>query len=134
MKPVLYLALLSVLWPLGGGWKKYHMTNDPSQPAAVGTLNVRRDKNNGNTELKLGVEHLADPARLTPPASVYVVWVQPREGEPQKEGQIRVDKNFSGDMDATSTVRDGDLFITPESTEAVTTPAGIQALHTHFSD
>jgi hypothetical protein len=134
MKLGLSLALLAILWPFGGGWKSYHMANDPSQPAAVGTLDVRRDRNNGNTDFKLKVEHLADPSRLTPPASVYVVWVQRRDGQPQKEGQIRVDKNFSGDMDATSTVRDGDFFITPENSEAVTAPSGVQALRTHFSD
>lgn len=132
MKPVLCVALMLTLFSFGG-WKKYHLTNDPSNPAAVGDLEARRDKKNGNTELRLKVENLADPARLTPPANTYIVWVQARDGQPQKQGVIMVDKNFNGGMDATTTVRDGDLFITPEMSAIVTQPSGIQVLHAHFS-
>jgi hypothetical protein len=109
------------------------MANDPSVPAAIGNVGIRRDKANGNTEFRLKVENLANPARLTPPASVYVVWVRQRDGQPQKEGVIQVDRKFNGSMDATTTIRDGDLFITPEDSPAATAPSGIQVLLTHFS-
>ena len=132
MKPALYLAILFAVFPFGG-WKTYHLTNDPSVPSAQGNLEARRDKSNGNTDLRLKVEHLADPSRLTPPASVYVVWVQARDGQPQKQGAIMVDKHFSGGMNATTTVRDGDFFITAEQSQTVTEPSGLQILHAHFS-
>lgn len=133
MNTILYAAILLMFWPIGRGWKDYHMTNAPNVPAARGQLDVKVDKNNGNTDLKLKVENLADPARLTPPANVYVVWVQAPDGQPHKQGVIRVNKNFTGEMDATTTVRDGEVYVTPEASESVNEPSQMQVLHAHFS-
>jgi hypothetical protein len=45
------------------------------------------------------VEHLANPQNLTPPASVYVVWVQETGGSPENQGQLKVDKNLKAQFE-----------------------------------
>lgn len=129
------LVVLSVLtiWPFGSGGKTYRMMAASFVPAAHGTVQVNRDKNNGNTKLDIKVANLANPASLTPPENVYIVWVLPRNGEALKEGAIAVDKNLNGELKATTTSRDFDVSITAEQSESVDSPSAMQVLHAHVS-
>jgi hypothetical protein len=113
--------------------KHYPMTNDASVPGASGTVTVQKDKDNGNMKLEVKVEHLANPASLTPPSSTYLVWVRPNGGDAVKEGVIRVDKNLSGDLKVVTTSKEFDVFITPEQSDSVSAPATLQVLRAHVS-
>ena len=116
---------------MGPGSKKYRMTSDPSVPAAQGTVEAKHDKANGNTEIDVKVFGLGSPAKLTPPADVYIVWVRPRDGNVEKEGVLRVGDGLKGELHATTTSKDCDVFITAEKSESVTEPTGIEILQTH---
>lgn len=118
------------MWPWHGG-KEYHMTAASTVPAANGTVQVQKDKDNGNTKLDVKVKNLANPANLTPSENMYVVWVRPSDGEPQKEGVLRVDNNLGAELNATTTAKNFDVFITGEQSESVTAPSGLQLLHVH---
>lgn len=109
------------------------MTNDPSVPGATGTVTVQKDKENGNMKIDVKVDHLANPASLTPPSSTYLVWVRANGGDATKQGEIRVDKNLSGELKVVTTSKDFDIFITPEQSETVTAPSALQVLHAHVS-
>lgn len=122
----LCLALL-IMWPFGGG-KKFHMIADKSIPAASGTVDVKRDKNDANAQIEVKVEGMADPSRLSPPAGAYVVWVRPRAGNVEKEGVITVGKDLKGDLKATTTARDFEVVVTAEQSETAQTPSGTELL------
>lgn len=123
------VSLLAVLpWSSG---KTYRMTAARSVPAASGTVQVQKDKNNGNTKLDITVHHLANPATLTPPANAYIVWVRPTGGEAVKEGAIGVDKNLKGELKVATTAKDFDIFITAEQSESVTVPSDVEVLQAH---
>ena len=125
------VSLLAVLpWSSG---KTYRMTADRSVPAATGTVQVQRDKANGNMKLDIKVNHLANPATLTPPGSTYIVWVRPNGGEAMKQGAIGVDKNLKGELKVATTSKDFDIFITVEESDIVTAPSGIEVLKVHIS-
>ncbi len=47
-------------------------------PAAEESVKVKNDKNN-NYGIDLNVMRLADPKRLDPPKSAYVVWIETAE-------------------------------------------------------
>jgi hypothetical protein len=130
MKSVSIALCLLAAWPFGG--RKYHMTVDPSIPSARGDVEVKHDSN-GNTQLDIKVFNLANPARLTPPANIYMVWVRPTPSDVQKEGALKVDKNLKGELKTSTTAKDCDVLITAEQSESVSAPSGIELLRAHIS-
>ena len=55
--------------------KKFPLTAASIVPAAKGAVEIGKDRN-GNTEIKLKVEHLANPTSLSPSQTDYIVWLQ----------------------------------------------------------
>lgn len=132
MTQLVVLAAMLAIWPLGSG-KDYRMTAEPQVPAANGTVKVTRDKDNGNTAFDIKVHHLALPASLTPPEDVYIVWVQPRDTAPVKQGALGVDKDLKGEFKSVTVSKEFDLFITAEQNENVSTPSGPRVLRVHVN-
>jgi hypothetical protein len=85
MATLVVATLLLGIWPLSSG-KEIHMSGASIVPAASAKLKLERDKDNRNTKLDLKVSHLAKPSSLSPPASIYLVWVQPPNGDATKLG------------------------------------------------
>jgi hypothetical protein len=107
--------------------KKYPMTAASIVPGARGEVAVSQDKN-GNTELRMTVQHLANPENLTPPQSVYVVWLQERDGYAESRGQLKVDKNLNASFKAVTPLKNADIFVTAEQDPKVTSPGGLEVL------
>ena len=107
--------------------KKYPITAASNVPAARGEANVGQDKN-GNTKVKIEVEHLAAPENLTPPKSAYIVWFQERGGPPVNQGQLKVDKKLKATFQTVTPVRSFDLFVTAESDPSIKSPEGAEVL------
>ena len=102
-------------------------------PAAQGKVKLHQTSN-GNTEIKLTVKHLAPPERIEPTSSVFVVWARSLESgaQPQNLGALRVNKNLSGKLETTTSLRAFDLFITTEGVPTVTAPTGAELLPLHY--
>ena len=132
MKPAILMLALLGIWPFSSG-TEYHISGSRVVPAATAKLKVEQDKQNGNTKIDLKVEHLAKPSSLTPPANVYVVWVQPRGGAPEKEGALGVDNDLKGELKAVTVQKDFDLLVTAENSEAATYPSSVQIFQTHVT-
>jgi hypothetical protein len=62
--------------------------NSSVVPAAEGTVTIKQDKNN-NYNIDLTVDRLAEPERLTPPKSIYVVWMETSQSGIQNIGQLQ---------------------------------------------
>lgn len=110
--------------------KTFHLTSTPLVPAAAGNVDVDRDKN-GNLKIDLNVEHLAHPASLTPPATVYTVWFRERDQEPQSQGQLRIHDDLKGDLKTTTPLRDFEVIITAENDDHARIPSDRVAMRTH---
>ncbi len=107
--------------------KKFPLTASASVPAARGKVETGKDKN-GNTELKLEAEHLAEPDKLSPARTAYVIWFQDRGAEPETQGQLRVDKNLKGKFKTVTPLKNFDVFVTAESDPTTKTPSGTEVL------
>jgi hypothetical protein len=105
------------------------MTAATIVPGASGDVEVGKDKN-GNTKLKMSVQHLAKPESLTPPKTIYIVWLQERNGSPESQGQLKVDKNLKASFETVTPSRNFDLFVTAEQDATAKTPAGPEVLRT----
>ena len=66
-----------------------------SIPAAKRSVEIGHDRN-GNTEIKVTVEHLANPTSLSPSQANYVVWLQDENSGPENRGELRVNGKLEG--------------------------------------
>jgi hypothetical protein len=107
--------------------KKYPMTAASIVPAARGEVEIGKDKN-GNTSLKMTVQHLAKLENLTPRAAAYVVWLQERGGNAGNQGQLKVDKNLNGTFATVTPLKSFDVFVTAEQDARAREPRGPQVL------
>ena len=107
--------------------KKYPMTAASNVPAAQAEVAIGTD-DNGNTSLKMKVQHLAHPENLTPRAVVYVVWLQERGENSQNIGQLRVDKNLKATFETVTSLKSFDVLVTAEQEIRAKNPTGPEIL------
>jgi hypothetical protein len=107
--------------------KKYPMTAASNVPAARAEVAIGTD-DNGNTSLKMKVQHLAHPENLTPRAVVYVVWLQERGENSQNIGQLRVDKNLNATFETVTSLKSFDVLVTAEQDIRAKNPTGPEIL------
>jgi len=112
----------AVLGTAAYGAKKYPMTAASMVPGARAEVAIGKDKN-GNTRLKMVVEHLANLENLTPRASAYVVWFQERGGISQNQGQLRMDKNLKATFETGTPLKSFDVFVTAEQDSRTKDPS-----------
>jgi hypothetical protein len=120
---------LALFCTIANAAKKFPLTATSAVPAARGQVEVDKDKN-GNIRLNMKVEHLANPQNLTPPAVVYIVWLQEKGGNPENQGQLKVDKNLSARFEAVTPSTSFDLFVTGERDHSAKAPGGTEVLRT----
>jgi hypothetical protein len=105
------------------GWTKtYHMTASTTVPGASAELNVGKEKN-GNLQVELKADHLAQPGRLTPSANTYVVWLQQEGSEPQNQGELRVGNNLKAELRAITPLSNFKVFVTAETDPQTKAPS-----------
>lgn len=78
---------------------------------------------NGNTEVEVRVKHLSEPSKVAPDASVYVVWIQPRNEAIQNVGALEVDDDLVGMLSTTTPHRAFTLTVTPEPSARMAQPS-----------
>ena len=120
----LTLALLCVVAYAG---KKYPMTAASVVPGARAEVEISKD-DNGNTKLKMSVQHLANLENLTPRASAYVVWLQERDGNAENKGQLKMDKNLKATFETVTPLKSFDVFVTAEQDVRAKDPSGQEVL------
>ena len=113
--------------------KTFPMTTTESVPAASGKVKVKKDQN-GNTDVTLKADHLAQPGMLTPPSTVYVVWFQAEGSNPSNQGQLKVGKNLKGEFKATTRLDNFDVFVTAETDPLVKKPTGETVLRANVQE
>jgi hypothetical protein len=107
--------------------KKYPMTASSIVPGARAKVEISKD-DNGNTKLKMSVQHLANLENLTPRASAYVVWLRERDGNAQNQGQLKMDKNLKATFETSTPLKSFDVFVTAEQDSRATSPSGPEVL------
>lgn len=112
----------------GHGNTTMPLTVSPQMPAARGEVTL--DKQDGpEQKLTVKVEHLAEPSRTNPNATVYVVWMVPQGTyNPQNIGVLSVNKDLKGTLETQTPYKSFQIFVTPEQTASVTTPSNQQIM------
>jgi hypothetical protein len=107
--------------------KKYPMTAASIVPGARAEVEINKDKN-GNTRLKMTIQHLANLENLTPRASAYIIWLQERGGNSENQGQLKMDKNLKATFETVTPFKSFDVFVTAEQDSRVKGPSGPEVL------
>jgi hypothetical protein len=124
MRKVYVICLVLALFcTIAEAAKKFPMTASSVVPAARGQVEIDKDKN-GNTRVNMKVEHLSNPQNLTPSAAVYVVWLQDRGGNPENQGQLKVDKKLKANFESVTPSKTFDLLVTAEQDSSAKSPGG----------
>src|SRR5690242_1196466 len=122
---VLFACLLTVA--LFSWAEDINLRPSAAVPGAQGRLSVGHDSN-GNSSVKIQVNHLAQPNSLTPPATNYVVWIQPENRPAEPAGVLQVGKDLNGELTTTTPYQKFDIFITAESAPNPATPSGSEVM------
>lgn len=109
---------------LGSCTPKMTFVNSTIAPAATGTINVKKDKNNNYT-LVVNIFNLAESKKLTPAKETYLVWMESSGNSVKKLGQITPrGKTLKGELTATVIDKPDQVFVTAEDNPEIEYPAG----------
>ena len=98
------------------------LQTSPAVAAAEGKLKVKKG-DNGNTMVKLNLEHLAEPEDVAPGTSTYVVWIE-GPGTVQNVGALKVGDEKEASLETVTPLEDFNIFITAESSATAAAPTG----------
>ena len=134
MKKLYYLFMSLSLLLLGGSSCAHKTTFLTSSvvPAAEGTINWKKDKND-NYVISIKMVNLAEVERLQPPKKAYVVWSENQEGRPKNLGQINsshetFSKKLKASFETVSSFKPTKIFITAEDESDVNYPSSMIVL------
>ena len=133
VRPVVFLTVLPAVAVLVGmqvgcqkmtSWrnKPQEMHSSADAPASEGTVKISAG-DNGNSKVSVRVKHLATPSRMAADSTVYVVWIQPREGDRQNVGALTLNKDLEGSLDTLTPHRRFKLSVTPEPSGQAASPS-----------
>jgi hypothetical protein len=114
--PLLVLSFVGMTF--GGCATKIAFETSTVEPAAVGKVKIKKDRNHNYT-MEVDVLHLGSPKRLTPAKDVYVVWVETPENSYKNVGRITTgtsmfSKALTGSLTTVLLYQPRKVFITAE--------------------
>jgi hypothetical protein len=128
---ILILPWLLLVFTLMGCAKKIPFQTSAQVPAARGNVSYSKDKNN-NYEIKLQISYLAEPNRLQPPKTAYVVWLESdQSSNPINLGQIVGTSKLKIKFETVSSSKPKRIFITAEDDPSIHYPGSYLVLETN---
>ena len=100
-------------------------------PAADIVVSRQHDQN-GNVKIKVVARNLASVERLSPPQTVYVVWVVSENDGIRNIGQLKNKNAKTAEIDTLTPFKFTEIFITAESQANMTYPTGIEISRIKF--
>lgn len=127
------ISLLLILM-LSSCSRKINFANSTIVPAARGSVEVKKDKNN-NYAIDIDIRHLAEPERLPEPKKLYIVWVESSENGIQNIGQLKtstglITETLRASMKAVSPYKPTRVIITAEDQANIQSPGNYIVLNT----
>jgi len=135
-KRIFSIALIFLLvLSLASCARKISFQTSSVVPAAEGSVKVKKDKNN-NYSIDLNVIRLADPKRLEPSKSTYVVWIETAENGSKNIGSLNTSssmfsKTLKSSLKTVSPFKPESLFITAEDNADIQYPGTQVVLRTN---
>jgi len=115
--------------------RKMTFQNSTIVPSAEGSVKIKKDKNQ-NYYIDLSTIGLADPSRLDPPKSIYIVWMNTDQNGTKKVGQLKtssslLSKTLKSSLKTSVPYNPTGFFISAEDNADVPSPSGEVVLRTN---
>lgn len=115
------------------GSSDIRLSSSPRIPAATAVAKADTTKSD-NTSVNLKLEHMAEPQKVDPNATAYVLWAKPiNAAQPQNLGGIKVGEDLSGDIQTLTPFKNFRLFVTAEPNPQVLAPTSEPLLWTDIN-
>lgn len=118
-KIVLFITVVIFMLPMTACAQRIKFLSSAVVPAANGVVKVKQDSNK-NYQIKIQINNLAEPKRLTPPKEMYIVWMVVDNNQPQNIGKIEAGSTFmssklKASFQSVSSAKPTKIFITAEN-------------------
>jgi len=119
-------SIKSVGYEVGGGSTKVVLIGTPAAPDASGEAKVEAKKS--GTDIEVKVKGMPQPSTLGAEFLTYVLWMVTPDGSTTNLGEIPIDKNGEGKVEASTKSQTFALGVTAEPYFAVALPSEIVVL------
>jgi hypothetical protein len=118
-KIALFITVVIFMLPMSACAQRVKFLSSAVVPAANGVVKVKKDSNK-NYQIKVLINNLAEPKRLTPPKEMYIVWMVADDNQPQNIGKIEAGSTFmssklKASFQSVSSTKPTKIFITAEN-------------------
>ena len=127
--PFFTVYLFVLLIGISSCAKKSMFMVSPVQPAARGSVEVKKDNNN-NYHIKVDLTSLSESDRLSPPKNHYVIWMVSDSNINKNIGQIKPSSNLKAAFETVSATKPIRVFITAEDDPSLQYPGTMVVLTT----
>lgn len=122
-KIALFITILIISLPISACGQRIKFLSSTVVPAAQGVVKIKKDGNK-NYQIKIHVDNLAEPERLTPSKAIYVVWMVTENNMAQNIGKIETSKKFlssklKASFQSVSASKPIKIFITAEKDQSI---------------
>jgi outer membrane protein OmpA-like peptidoglycan-associated protein len=119
-------SIKAVGYEVGAGSTKVIFVGTPAAPTASGEAKVEAKK--GGTSVEVKVKGMPQPTTLGAEFLTYVLWIVTPDGSATSLGEIPIDKNGEGKLDASAQSQTFAMGVTAEPYSAVSLPSEIVVL------
>ena len=122
-KILLFITIVIFMLPMTSCAQRIKFLSSAVVPAANGVVKVKKDSNK-NYQIKVQINNLAEPQRLTPPREMYLVWMVTENNQPQNLGKIEAATTFmssklKASFQSVSSAKPTKIFITAENDASI---------------
>jgi outer membrane protein OmpA-like peptidoglycan-associated protein len=121
-------STVAIGFTVGGGSTKVDLTGTSLMPQASGEAKVQARANAGLTNVEVTVMGMTPPSNLGAEYLTFVLWAVTPEGHTSNLGEILVNKNGQGKLNATTPAQTFSMIITAEPYFAVRVPSEMVVL------
>ncbi len=132
---LLFAIIFSSIGLLSSCSRKMSFQTSPVVPAARGFVTFKNDNNN-NYSVKVKINNLAQPGRLTPPKKEYIVWMITKDNLTRNIGRLKsksglFSKRLKASLVTVTTFNPDNFMITAEDDGDILYPGSTVILRTN---
>ncbi len=132
---LLFPFLLLMIVSLGSCARSINFNSSAVVPAAEGKIKLKKDRNN-NYAIQVRINNLADPGKLQPARSTYVLWIESVDNGFKNLGQLRISRGAIGSrlrasLQTVTSFEPRRFFITAQDDGKAQYPANERVLETN---
>jgi outer membrane protein OmpA-like peptidoglycan-associated protein len=119
-------SVKAIGYRVGGGSTKVDLKGTDLMPEAIGEIRVAAKT--GATNIEVSIKQMTQPSKLGAEFLTYVLWVVTPDGRTGNTGEILIDKNGEGKLNATTPAQTFAMIVTAEPYFAVRAPSEMVVL------